>query len=232
MEKDNLDNNFVNNYANNDRSEDSLIHPVLFDFIGNVTGKRIIDYGCGEGELALKIAQLGATQVLGIDVSEGMIKSAKKNCVHENLKFEYITGNTIPAKDSSIDIIVSNLVFVMIPTIEGLREVIEESYRVLREKGKLVFTITNPSFLDKDFVYYRNIFSDRFKYNHVGQQLQFVLKTADGVEITDKTFIDYHYRWEDYINIISKSGLNITRVKELIIPDNDYPPFAVFSVVK
>ena len=41
-------------------------------------GERILDIGCGPGQLAAKIAQSGA-EVLGIDASPSMIEQARKN---------------------------------------------------------------------------------------------------------------------------------------------------------
>jgi ubiquinone/menaquinone biosynthesis C-methylase UbiE len=231
MENRDADVDFVATYSQNDQSEDLLIHPVLLGFMGNLEGKRIIDYGCGEGDLAFKLASNGA-EVLGVDVSTEMIQSAREKWDNPNLCFEQVYDNEIPADDSSIDSVVSNLVLVMIPSLHGIRKVIEESHRVLRQNGRLVFTITNPSFVDKEFSVYRNIFEDGFRYNEVGQPYQFVLRTENGKEITDPTFRDYHYRWEDYINTVCESGLRLERVKEIIIPESDYPPFAVFCAVK
>lgn len=46
---------------------------------GKVQGARILDIGCGPGRYVSAYAQLGAAQVVGIDVAEGMIKLAEKH---------------------------------------------------------------------------------------------------------------------------------------------------------
>ena len=50
-------------------------------------GERVLDIGCGPGQLTAKIAQSGA-EVLGIDVSPSMIKRARKN--YPQIAFEVI----------------------------------------------------------------------------------------------------------------------------------------------
>ncbi len=231
METRNGDTSFVEAYSQNDRTEDLLIHPVICGFLGDPSGVKIVDYGCGEGELAFKFASQGA-EVLGLDIDCGMIESARSRFDHPSLSFEQVYEDEIPEANDSIDAVVSNLVLMMIPSIDKVRKVIEESHRVLKKKGRLIFTITNPSFIDKNFSVYRNIFKNGFNYNEVGQQHQYVLKTEDGNEITHPTFKDYHYRWEDYINAVSDSKLRMTQVREIIVPEDDYPPYVVFFAEK
>jgi len=231
MEKQNTDTAFVEAYSQNDKTEDRLIHPAIFRFLGDPKGLQIIDYGCGEGELAFKMASMGA-EVTGLDVDPAMVESARSRFDHPSISFEQVYDNKMPLEDDSIDAIVSNLVLMMIPSLDGVRKVVEESHRILKSGGRLVFTVTNPAFVDKDFSVYRNIFDDSFRYGEVGQAYQFVLKTEDGREITHPTFRDYHYKWDDYINAVAHSGLRIAEVKEILIPDNHYPPYVVFCASK
>lgn len=42
-------------------------------------GKRVIDYGCGSGILAIAAARLGAAQVIGIDIDPQALVSAREN---------------------------------------------------------------------------------------------------------------------------------------------------------
>ena len=231
MENQAIGAEFVDTYSQMDDTESRIIYPNILRRLGEPTGKNIIDYGCGEGELASILANQGA-HVLGLDISEAIINNARAKRTHPNLVFEQVYDNTLPAADESIDSIVSNLVFMMVPSIDGLRKIMHESYRALRQRGRLVFTITTPAFIDKDFPTFRTIFADGFRYKESGQPYQFVLKAKDGREITNPTFRDYHYTWEDYINLVCDSGLRLERVKELTIPEHDYPLYVVFSTTK
>ena len=52
--------------------------PVLWKFVGDVRGLRVLDAGCGTGYLSIKLARHGAV-VTGIDFAERMIAIARRN---------------------------------------------------------------------------------------------------------------------------------------------------------
>lgn len=54
-------------------------------------GERVIDIGCGKGEVAYEIAAKARGSVIGIDYNEQWLKSARQNYQHPNL--EFILGN-------------------------------------------------------------------------------------------------------------------------------------------
>ena len=56
-----------------DSANELIEIPQLFDLIGNVKGKTILDLGCGIGGHDRKLIELGAKSVMGIDISNKMI---------------------------------------------------------------------------------------------------------------------------------------------------------------
>jgi toxoflavin synthase len=63
-------------------------HSVL-DALGDLTGLRVLDMGCGSGAYTRVIAQRGARSVTGADISEGMIKYARQAEQHQPLSIRY-----------------------------------------------------------------------------------------------------------------------------------------------
>lgn len=53
-------------YANRSKLE-VLFGPALFE---EITGKTVIDYGCGNGREAVEMAEQGAARVIGLDIQE------------------------------------------------------------------------------------------------------------------------------------------------------------------
>jgi SAM-dependent methyltransferase len=51
------------------------------EFLGKISGKTIVDFGCGEGAEAVEIAQKGAKRVIGIDVREDVLQTARKRAL-------------------------------------------------------------------------------------------------------------------------------------------------------
>lgn len=52
----------------------------------DLAGKRVIDYGCGSGVLALAAARLGARAVLAVDIDPQALQVARDNTVHNHLQ--------------------------------------------------------------------------------------------------------------------------------------------------
>lgn len=46
-----------------------------------IKGKRVLELGCGSGGLCFELLGLGASKVIGIDITEESIKVAKQRCV-------------------------------------------------------------------------------------------------------------------------------------------------------
>src|SRR6202161_2207765 len=53
------------------------MRPAIVDLAGDVTGRRILDAGCGSGPIASALRDRGAT-VTGFDSSAGMLEIARK----------------------------------------------------------------------------------------------------------------------------------------------------------
>ena len=49
----------------------------LFELLGPVEGKSFLDVACGDGYYARLLRQRGAARVVGVDVSEQMINTAR-----------------------------------------------------------------------------------------------------------------------------------------------------------
>ena len=58
------------------------------EYVGDLTGKHIVDVGCGGGILAEALAKKNA-KVLGIDMAEASLKTAKLHLLESGLSVEY-----------------------------------------------------------------------------------------------------------------------------------------------
>lgn len=108
---------------------------ILSEF-GDVRGKRVLDYGCGSAEGGVYLAKLGA-QVVGIDVSPGMLDAAQRLAAHHGVTIETrpVTSDAIPAETDEFDLIYGNGVLHHV----SLDKAIPELARVLRPAGKGCF---------------------------------------------------------------------------------------------
>jgi len=89
-----------------------LMIKALLDF--DVTGKNVLDMGCGTGVLALTVMKMGASKVLAIDIEEGAYKNTLENAKLNNFDGEkvlnVVCGDASSLKSVEIyDLILANI---------------------------------------------------------------------------------------------------------------------------
>lgn len=84
---------------------ESWIRPTLA-MLGDVAGKRILDYGCGHGMAGVVLARRGAS-VTGIDVSKGYIEEARRRATANEVVAEFVQADAemLPFPDHTFDAI-------------------------------------------------------------------------------------------------------------------------------
>jgi SAM-dependent methyltransferase len=65
-----------------------LERQLILDLIGEVRDRRILDVGCGDGDLAVHLAKCGA-HVVGVDASSAMIEAAMQRASREHVDIEF-----------------------------------------------------------------------------------------------------------------------------------------------
>jgi len=114
----------------------SRLRDKVVDFTNARRGSRILDVGTGTGKQAFAFAKKGY-DVIGIDLSEDMLKVAKKKNTHENVKFEVADATNLPFEDETFD--VSCVSFALHDMILTIREkTLREMVRVTKSKGTIV----------------------------------------------------------------------------------------------
>ena len=108
--------------------------------LGDVSGKTVIDIGCGEGRFCRLLAKLGAT-VTGIDITEALIERARDL---GGAGETYMVGDAedlAGVEDDSFDLAVSYIVLV---DLLDYRRSIGEAYRVLKPGGRFIVCNVHP----------------------------------------------------------------------------------------
>jgi SAM-dependent methyltransferase len=119
--------------------------PVLWRWLGNVAGRRVLDAGCGTGYLSRQLARAGA-QVVGVDIAPGMVDLARTKAAAQGLSIEHrvdSASSLVSVADQSVDAVVSNYVLMDLPDLEGAARAIA---RVLAPGGVAVLVFSHPCF--------------------------------------------------------------------------------------
>jgi len=104
-----------------------------------IEGETVVDLGSGAGFDAFIVSKIvgDSGKVIGIDLSEDMLKLAQKNANKGNYKnTEFIKGDieALPLQDNIADHVISNCV---INLSMNKDKVYNEAYRILKPEGKL-----------------------------------------------------------------------------------------------
>jgi len=107
-----------------------------FDRLGEVAGRRVLDYGCGHGMAAVVLARRGA-RVTAFDLSSGYLAEARARAAANGVAvaFAQADAERLPFADAAFDCVWGNAVLhhLDIPTAAA------ELRRVLRPGGRAVF---------------------------------------------------------------------------------------------
>lgn len=121
------------------RSTYRPIHDAVVDALGDPRCARILDLGCGTGQLAARLGTVfPETRLVGCDFSAGMLARAAARCPAARL----VQGDAgrLPFADGSFDAIVSTEAFHWFP---DQAAALAECFRVLRPGGRLLLAVVN-----------------------------------------------------------------------------------------
>ncbi len=134
----------------NDRAGDAgeaykryVLDPLMLEQIGSLKGKTIIELGCGNGYLAPKLLEQDPKQIIMMDISSYNLQHAAEKTKDERVSFvEHDATEPWKLESTSVDTIYSNM---MLNEIEDIISPIQEAFRVTKNGGTFIFSVTHPA---------------------------------------------------------------------------------------
>lgn len=125
---------------------DSLLNahyerPAILRLAGDVSGRRILDAGCGSGPLTAALRTQGAA-VTGIDGSPAMIALARARLGDDVPLHVGDLAEPLPFADGAFDDVIASLV---LHYLEDWDAPLAELRRVLRPGGRLIVSVNHPT---------------------------------------------------------------------------------------
>ena len=121
-----------------DANRTLLLDPVMLQLCGEVSGKSVLDVGCGEGRFCRMLAHRGAI-VTGVDPTARLIDEATKR--HPQGRYEIGDAAKLGFLSSTFDLCIS---YVAMVDIADYRTAIKEMARVVRPGGRVIFANLQP----------------------------------------------------------------------------------------
>jgi len=127
--------------------------PALERGLGDLTGISLLDFGCGPGFFSRLLKDKGAAQVVGYDISEGMLAYARRREEKEHKDIRYVSSldDSLTGK---FDIVLAIYVLPYAPDQHQLLSICRSMSRVLKPGGRLLTLPLHPDF-HPDAEYYR-----------------------------------------------------------------------------
>lgn len=186
------------------RNEDSI---GLMD----IKDRKVLDFGCGEGESLEYLFNKGASEIWGIDISEEQISRAKER--FPMFKENFIVSpmeETVELPENYFDLIVS---IFSIGYTSDLEKTLKNAHRLLNENGSLVISWTHP------FYYCLDIVNDKVVINksYFDENGEIIVKGPDKVNLAQKNLMI-----STFINMGIKAGFYVdAMLEEETIPKED-----------
>lgn len=185
--------------------------------LGNVKGRKILELGCGGGQVSVSLAKKGAL-CTGIDVSEKQLSHARKLAKSNGVKVEFIkksfseleghgSKNASAFPRNYFDIVVS--VFAL-QYAEDINKVFSGVRKVLKKGGMFVFSLDHPFYMAIDPSTLK--VSESYNITGIHKDKE---TWPDG---SRHTFIMYRRRISDIVDAVFKSGLKLDRILEPFDP--------------
>ena len=120
----------------------NTVFPLEYSYflLGDVTGKTVLDYGCGTGDNTVLLVKRGAKKIISLDISQDLIEVAEKrlevnNVSAEKVDFTVGSAHDIPLPDESVDVVFGMAILHHL----DLKLSSKEVFRVLKKGGRAIF---------------------------------------------------------------------------------------------
>ena len=183
--------------------------PALFSMMPELSGKRVLDLGCGFGEHCRMFVERGASSVVGIDISDRMLEVARKENSHPKITYLRMPIEDVGELRGSFDVVVSSLAFHYVEDFAG---VVKKIYNLLDRDGVFIFSQEHPFVTS-------HTDGSRWTKNEKGEKLHSNLSNY-GIEGERNTswFIDgvkiYHRTFSTIVNELIRQGFTVMEMTE------------------
>lgn len=182
-------------------------HPAIIKIIQQrKAGKRILDFGCGDGSL---IFNLGRNYEYSIyDTSPSMLELAESKLEGFNLTIHEEISD-IPNR--YFDVIILSMVLVCVYQENEFNSILNTIKQSLTNNGICIIANPHPCFRNIPFSSYFTEFSIGKKFNYFKNSQPHRLYIRE----SKINFVDYHWTISYLVNAIVKNGLELIEMIEL-----------------
>ncbi len=163
---------WARSYGNESNPIKNLSDELIKNWMTDITGKSVLDVGCGVGKVCQLADLLGASQITGVDFSLPMVEEAKKNSPKAEIKqldltitkikghYDYVISALVLGHIHNLDFTLPNLIENLSP--EGVLLITDFHPYLTLQGGRRTFTEANSKKVF-EVDHYLHLFEEYFK---------------------------------------------------------------------
>lgn len=179
--------------------------PALLAELGDASGLRVLDLGCGDASIARVLLDGGATRYLGVDGSEKMIEAAARALHDTTAELNRCDIEEFRAEPESFDLVLSRMA---LHYIDDPGAVLSQCRRWLSPGGRVVFTVVHPVISSHD----ARASTDQPRQDWVIDDY-FIRGPREQEWLGGKSRW-FHRTIEDYVQCLHEAGFALTALRE------------------
>lgn len=203
---------FFKHYQHMPRSQKGLAAagewPDFKGVLPDLNGKTVLDVGCGNGWHCRYAADNGATDVLGIDISQKMLTQAREQTADDRIHYQQgdLFNLSLPA--NHFDVIISSL---MLHYVDDYLDFIQKVHDLLTPKGVFQFTVEHPIFTAEGSEQWVTDAKGQLKYWPVDHYFDEGERTST---FLDTQVTKYHHTLTTFVDGLLTHGFALQRLIE------------------
>jgi ubiquinone/menaquinone biosynthesis C-methylase UbiE len=187
----------------------SLVFPALKKWLQNATS--LLDVGCGQGVLARQLSP--KTQYVGVDITEALIREAKKLTPHGT----FLVANAeeaLPIEKKDFDAVT----FVLcLQNMEHPDQALFQAASHLKKGGKLILILNHPAFRIPRQSGWGIDEASQIQYRRMNVYMspqKIPIQTHPGRGKDSPTTYSYHHPISSYVQWLEKANCSICHMEE------------------
>lgn len=188
-----------------DSPNNMIEKPVIYDLMGDILGKKVLDLGCGDAKFGYELLEQGCIFYEGVEGSSNMVKAAKELLNTSKSKINHASMESWNYPKEKYDLVISRLA---IHYLQDLEPIFDSIRSALIPNGQFIFSVQHPvltSSMKSATTSERKSDWIVDNYFEMGKRME---------PWIGESVVKYHRTFEEYFQSLKHVGFKIEDIRE------------------